>query len=805
VNKRLKIKKAAVIGSGVMGAGIAAHLANCGIRTLLLDIVPSELSEEDKKNGLEMSSPEFRSKLALQAIKEMPKARLNPLYDPADVDLIEAGNLDDDFERLADVDWIIEVVVERPDIKRQLFERLESVHSDGQIVSSNTSGISLETILEGRGQQFREHALITHFFNPPRYMHLLELIPGADTRPELFEAMKVFGARVLGKGTVVCKDTPSFVANRIGGFDISLALALAQELGLSVEETDAVSSPLIGRPKTGVFRMLDMVGLDTVDHVNRRLYEAVPNDESRDVFRPNPLIEKLVERGSLGAKSGEGFYKKTKDENGKTAILALDMESLKYGPSVRPSVPVLRNAKKTEDMGERLRYLIGQDDKYGQYVWQLLSSTLCYAANRIPEIADDIGSVDNAVCWGYGWTLGPFALWDAIGVRLVVDRMQSEGRQVPGWITEMLASGRESFYGFEDGENTQYDVVAADKKTMPRAPWILTTKDQCLKGKTVKDGKTASLVDLDDGVLCIELHSKVNAIGPEVVEMIQAGIGEAETNYQALVITGQGPNFSVGADLSGAMGEIGQGNWNVIEDMLTNFQNATTSLTYAQVPTVAAVQGRALGGGCEISVHCDRIQTTCELYIGLVEVGVGLVPAGGGCREMAVRCAETADNHGGANLMPYTNAAVELIGMAKVSTGGVNARQLGYLRQCDGISRNHRSLLKDAKMVALGLAEQGYRPPRHRTALRVLGEAGIAEFRVRLGIFRQGGYISEYDEYVANKVAYILCGGPLPKDSKVDEQHILDLEREAFLSLLGEEKTIARIMHTLTTGKPLRN
>ena len=801
---KLKIRKAAVIGAGTMGAGIAAHLANCGIETLLLDIVPPELSEKDKANGLDASSPDFRNMFALKALKEMPKAKLAPLYDPKDVELIKAGNLEDDFDALKEVDWIVEVIVENIGIKQKLFERLESTHHDGQIVSSNTSGIALEKILEGRSKSFKEHCLITHFFNPPRYMYLLEIVPCQDTRPDLLEAMCEFGERVLGKGSVLGKDTPNFIANRVGGFDFTVGAKLAMELGLSIEETDLLCGTLIGRPKTALFRLLDLVGLDVAVHVNRNLYEAVPDDESREVFQPDPLIGKLVERGSLGDKVREGFYKKTKGEDGATVILALDPETLEYRPAEKPKLDGVKEAKKLGGLDERLRFLAEREDKVGQFVWRLLSSTICYAANRIPEITSEVHRVDDAMKWGYAWDIGPFEIWDALGVRSVVERLEKDGREVPALVKEMLDAGCENFYGFSKDCPTCYDPADKKMKPLPRKPWALSIADQRKSGKTILEGKSASIIDLEDGVICLEMHSKVNAIGAEVVEMIHKAIEEAENNHLALVIAGRGPNFSVGADLSEGMASVMNGKWWVFEDMIKSFQEATSALSYSHIPTVAAVHGRALGGGCEIPMHCDRIQASPELYIGLVEIGVGLVPGGGGCREWTIRCGEMADATGG-DLFPRVNNALLQIGMANVSRSAANAKQLGYLRAADGVSRNRESLIRDAKLAALQLAEQGYRPPTRRKCVRVLGESGIAEFKVRLNIFRQSGNISEYDEFLANKVACILCGGDLPANSLVDEEYLLDLERETFVTLLGNPKSQARIMHTLKTGKPLRN
>ncbi len=802
VAMKLKVRTAAVLGSGTMGAGIAAHLANCGISCLLLDIVPPELTEAETKKSLSESSPDFRNRLACGAIEQMLRAKAAPLYDPADASLITPGNLEDDFDKLAEVDWIIEAVVERLDIKHALFERLESIHREGQVISSNTSGIALGRIVEGRGQTFREHTLITHFFNPPRYMHLLELVPGKDTRPELFEAMKVFGKRTLGKGVVEAKDTPAFIGNRIGGIDLFNAIRAADELGLTVEEADAIAGPPIGRPKTGIYRLLDLVGLDVMVHVNRDLSKALTSEEDREALQAYPLVEKLVERGSLGSKSGEGFYKKTKGKDGATVILALDKETLEYGPSLSPKNDTLKKAKKIRDLGERLRFLAEQDDKVGQFVWKVLSTMLCYAANRIPEISEDVSSVDAAMRWGFSWELGPFEIFDALGVRNVAERLESEGRNVPENVTRMLDSGQESFYGFDDGVRTRIDLKAMKEEPLPRRSGTLILADQRLAEKTIRAGEAASIIDLDDGVICLELHSKANTINQEVIDLMHAAIEEAETNHRALVLTGRGDRLSAGADLSACMAAAMEGKRWVFEDMVKAFQDTALDLRHCHVPTVAALQGMALGGGCEMTMRVDRVQASAECYMGLVEIGVGLIPAGAGTTEWVARSAEKA---AGEDLFPHLYKALLLMAMGEVSKSAADAFKMGYLSRGDGISRNRDSLIYDAKMLALGLARQGYRPPDRRKAIRVIGASGLGEFQVRAGMMREAGYMTEHDRHVVGKLIHILCGGEVPKNTEVDEQYMLDLEREAFLSLLGHPKTQARITHMLKTGKPLRN
>jgi len=805
MTKHLKIKSAGIIGAGTMGAGIAAHLANCGIGSLLLDIVPSELTEQEKAKGLDKKSRQFRNRLAANAVNAMPKAKLCPLYDPADVKLIRPGNIEDDFEKLAEANWIIEAVPEKLELKRSLFERLESIHKTGQIVSSNTSGIALKEITKGRKKEFLSHVMITHFFNPPRYMHLMEIVAGEKTSKELFEAFAEFSERVLGKGVVVAKDTSNFIGNRIGFFDENYALRLTQELKLSVEQVDAIAGPLMGRPKSGLFRLLDIIGIDISVNISNNLYEALPDDPHRDAFKVNPLLNKMLEKGLLGDKARCGFYRKSKDVQGKLVIEALDLNTLEYHPSSKPEFEILNTAKNQSDLSGRLKVLLDSDDVVGKFAWGLLSNTLCYAAERVPEISDEIVGIDNAMKWGYNWEMGPFELWDAIGVRYIAERLKKENREVPKLVTAVLKTKNESFYGFEKGRTVSFDPVAKSHKPVPRRPCVIDLEELKRSGKVVRQGKTASIVDIGEGIICLEFHTKANTISCETIEMIHTAVQEAETNYRGLVIGNQGANSCLGADLKEMASFVQSGNFGALEDFINNLQSAMMALKYCHIPTVAALHRMVLGGGCEVAMHCDRRQASPETYIGLVELGVGLIPAGGGCKEWAVRCSDWLEDIAGGSLFVKLNKVVEMIGMARTSTSAADAQKMGYLHQCDGITMNKDSLICGARDLAVQLARQGYRPPLKNDQIRVMGIGGFAEFKVRTNIWKQGNFLSEYDEFLINKLGYVLCGGDVPNDSNVSEQHLLDLERETFVSLIGQKKTQERIEHTLKTGKPLRN
>ncbi len=802
---RTRIKSAAVLGAGTMGAGIAAHLANCGIPTLLLDIVPPSMKDKDREAGLDPDSAEHRNSIAVGAIARMPKSKLAPLYDPADVRLLRPGNLDDHFDQLSDVDWIIEAVPEKMSIKQPLFERLESIHRDGQLITSNTSGLPLDRIIEGRAPHFSKHVFITHFFNPPRYMHLLELVAGSGTDVDIFDSFIKFAEQTLGKGVVIAKDTPNFIANRIGAFDMSHAMHLAIKMGLKVEEVDAIAGPALGRPKSAVFRLIDLVGVDITVYVGKNITETLKDDESIATFEPPAIVLQMIENGYLGQKAGQGFYKKTKDDNGRTVILPLDLETAEYRQPIIPTFESLGLAKKAGELNQRIQALVSHGDPAGLYAWDLLSSTICYSARRIPEISDSISAVDDAMRWGYNWELGPFETWDALGIQAVVDRLTEEGRDIPTLITDMLNAGCTAFYRTHEGCAEVYDHSSRGYVSNPLPQGVTRLNHIRRTGGVVHTEKSASILDLGDGVLCVEFHSRANSLSIETLDVLRRGVDEAEANHAALVIGNQGAHFCLGADLKEVMTAVDANRLDDISLMIRRFHETVLRLKHSHIPVVSAIHGMVLGGGVEISLQSDRIQAAPETYMGLVEVGVGLIPAGGGCKEWAIRCDDWSMGDAHLDLFPILNKGFMMVGMAETSRSAAHAHTMGYLRSHDGITMNKEALIESAKHKALQLVQEGYRPPMRRHDIRIAGRGGIAEFQVRLNIMRQGNYISDHDQHIANKLAHVLCGGDLPSNTRVSDQHILDLEHDAFLSLLGEPLTLARIEHILKTGKPLRN
>ncbi|MCL6635318.1 MAG: 3-hydroxyacyl-CoA dehydrogenase [Peptococcaceae bacterium] len=804
-----RINQAAVLGAGVMGAGIAAHLANAGIPTYLLDIVPPELTEEEQKKGLTRESPAFRNRFAQKAKEQLLKASPAPLYLPENAELITPGNLEDHLALLSQADWIIEVVVERLDIKQNLLQKVEQVKKPGSIVSSNTSGISINKMSQGLSAEFRQHFLGTHFFNPPRYMPLLEIIPGKDTLPEIVQFMLDFGSRVLGKGVVLCKDTPNFIANRIGVYGMLATIRAMVDMGLTVEEVDALTGPALGRPKSASFRTLDMVGLDILLHVAKNVYDAVEDPAEKQAFAPPPFLEKMAASRWLGDKTGQGFYKKVKTPKGKE-ILALDCQTLEYRPRQKARIPSLEAAKQLPGPAQRIKALLAGKDKGARFVWRVTKETLLYTAAKAAEIAGDIKAVDQAMKWGFNWELGPFELWDAIGVAESVARMKAEGDTIPPLVENLLASGKKSFYQKKDGIRYYYDLAGGDYKEEALPPGVILLPALKEKNRLIKANQGASLIDLGDGVACLEFHSKSNAIGADIIDMVRFAVREVEENYEGLVIGNHGKNFSVGANLMLILFEAEDENWDELDLMVQEFQNATMSLKYCKKPVVAAPFRMALGGGCEFCLHSDLVQACAETYMGLVEVGVGLLPAGGGTKEMLFRAMEQLPSPGASRValnyspVPLVCRAFETIATAKVSTSGPEAVKIGYLRPADRITLNPDRLLHDAKQAVLELAQKGYRPPRPAVT-EATGSDGYAAMQLMIYTLREGNYISDYDAHVARKVAHVLAGGSVTPGTRVSEQYILDLEREAFLSLLGEPKTQERMRYMLAHGRPLRN
>jgi 3-hydroxyacyl-CoA dehydrogenase len=776
-----EFKKVAVLGAGVMGSGIAAHLAGAGIEVLLLDIVPP-----DGKGG--------RNAFAVGGKDKALKAKPAAFFTPRDADLIAVGNLEDDLDKAGTCDLVIEVVKEDLAVKRALFARLEPLLAEHTIVASNTSGLPIAQMMEGRAPSMKKRFLVTHFFNPVRYMKLLEIIAGKDTAPDVVDRVSRFGQDVLGKGIVHGKDTPNFVANRIGVFAMMHLIKLAIDGGYTVEEIDAIFGAPLGRPKSAVFRTADVVGLDTIIHVAQNCYESLTSDERREDFKVPALLEQMAEKKMLGDKTGGGFMKKTPD-----GIVTLDFKTLQYRPQQKAKFASIGATKGVTDVGERIRKVLAGDDKAADLARRVTYATLAYSANRIGEIADDYVNIDRGMRWGFGWDVGPFETWDAIGVQKGVDEMQKLGITPPGWVGEMLASGRSSFY--EDG--SYWDVKSKSSKPIETSPRELSLPTFRKKGGVLFENDGATLYDIGDRVGCLELHTKMNAIDGDVIVALRKSVDLAEQQLDALVVGNHDPQaFSAGANIFMMLVAANQGNWKAIGDMGNELQQALMRLRYAQVPTVTAPFGLTLGGGAEIAMHSAACRASAELYMGLVEAGVGLLPAGGGCKELLARHLEFYPDD--ADPFVMVKKVFLQVGLGKVSMSAEEARAMGMLSPTDGVSLNRDFLIADAKQTALGLARAGYRPPRRRT-MRLPGASGYATIRSMLQMMHEAHQVSAHDVVVGSKIAYVLTGGATVPSVRVHEQHILDLEREAFLSLIGEEKTRERMQYMLMNNKPLRN
>ncbi|MEW5980306.1 MAG: 3-hydroxyacyl-CoA dehydrogenase/enoyl-CoA hydratase family protein [Acidobacteriota bacterium] len=796
-----KVEKVAVVGAGVMGAAIAAHLANAGFSVTLLDRLPASLSPEEGESGITEERPTFRNRLAWEGLKRTRLSKPPSFFRPECADGIRIGNLEDHLGWLSAVDWIIEAVTEDLQIKTSLLKRVDEVRSVGTLVSSNTSGISLKRLASGLSEDFRRHWLGTHFFNPPRYMKLVEMIPTPDTDPEVVGSLAALLERRLGKGIVYAKDTPNFIANRVGTFALQLVLREMTEAGLGVDEIDQLTGPLIGRPKSATFRTLDIVGLDTFVHVTRNIYENAVEDECRNLFQVPSWLEELVHRGWLGEKSGQGFYRKV----GKDNILALDVSTLSYGPRRKLKSGAVEIGKTIDDLGERLRRLVSAPEPAGKFLWTMLSETLVYSANRIPEISDDLVNVDNAMKWGFGWELGPFETWDILGLRAVAERLQREGKAVPSLVERVLNTSAQAFYGHDQGRVQYFDWHSLSHLPLGDPPGIIVLSRRKEGGKLIKKNAGASLIDLDDGVLCLEFHSKMNTIGGDALSLIQEGLRIAEAGFEGLVIGNQGQHFSAGANLMLILLEAQEENWEEIDWMVRSFQNVNQAIKYAAKPVVVAPFSLTLGGGCEMSLHAAGIQAAAETYMGLVELGVGLIPAGGGSKEMLLRSVRQAGRSAEADLTSSLRQVFETIALGKVSQSALDAQVLGFLDRSDGITMNRDRLIQDAKERVLSLSRQGYAKRSPTTSVTAAGSRSLAVLKVGIHLMRRAHYISEFDATLAGKLAYVLCGGDGNTVQQVSEQYILDLEREAFLSLCGQRKTQERIQHMLKTGKPLRN
>lgn len=797
------IRKAVVIGSGIMGSGIAAQLANAGISCLLLDVVPQQLTADEERKGLTLQDAAVRNRLAAAAIGKLGKTKPAPLYDPAFAARITPGNIEDHLSLIAGADWVIEVVVENLAVKQQLLAKIEQAWKPGIIVSSNTSGISINEMSAGCSEAFRTYFLGTHFFNPPRYMKLLEIIPGEKTDPAIVAQMKEIGEKVLGKGVVLAKDTPNFIANRIGTYGLLVTLREMTASGLTVSEVDAITGPAMGRPKSATFRTLDLVGLDTFVHVAANVYEQAASEQERSVFETPALLQAMVEKGWLGEKTGQGFYQKRKTEKG-SEILQLDLATFDYIPQKKAASASLEAAKLAKGARAKTKALLAAGDRYSDFAWNVLKHVLLYAADKLGEIADSIQEIDDAMKWGFSWELGPFETWDAIGLARSVARMEQEGLAVPGWVKEWIAAGNSSFYQSEAGSIYVRSSSTNGYEEVDYGPEVTSLRQLKERNRVIRSNAGASLIDLGDGVACLEFHSPNNAIGADILTMIHQSVEEVRSNYEGLVIANQGRNFCVGANLMLLLMEAQDEEWDEVNDIIQLFQQTMLKLKRLEKPVVAAPHRMTLGGGVEACMPADQVVAAAETYYGLVEVGVGLIPAGGGCKEFALRTSQQYSKYPDVELQPVLNEIFRMIGTATVSTSGHDAKRLGYLQAHDKVILNQDHLLYEAKQSVLGMVKAGYEPAVE-SKIKVVGSEGKAVMQLGAIGMHQGGYISEHDLLIANKLAHVLAGGDVPAGTLVSEQYLLDLEREAFLSLCGEPKTQARMQHMLTKGKALRN
>ncbi|MHB0754931.1 3-hydroxyacyl-CoA dehydrogenase/enoyl-CoA hydratase family protein [Polaribacter sp. M15] len=798
-----RIKKVAIIGSGIMGSGIACHFANIGVEVLLLDIVPRELNDKEKAKGLTLEDKVVRNRLVNDALATSLKSKPSPIYSQQFASRITTGNLEDDIAKVADVDWIMEVVVERLDIKKIVFEKLEKYRTPGTIISSNTSGIPIQFMNEGRSEDFQQHFAVTHFFNPPRYLKLFEVVPGPNCKQEVTDFLMMYGDKFLGKTSVLAKDTPAFIGNRIGIFGIQSLFHQVKELGLTVEEVDKLTGPVIGRPKSATFRTVDVVGLDTLVHVANGIYENCPNDEAHELFKLPGFINTMMENKWLGSKTGQGFYKKVKNADGKSEILTLDLDTLEYRSKKRAKFATLELTKTIDKPIDRFKVLVGGKDKAGEFYRKNFAAMFAYVQNRIPEISDELYKIDDAMKAGFGWENGPFEIWDAVGVEKGIELMKAEGHEPATWVTEMLATGSTSFYSVKEGATYFYDIPAKSQTKKPGQDSFIIL-DNIRKSNEVWKNSGAVIEDLGDGILNLEFQSKMNTIGGDVLAAINKAIDLAEKNHQGLIIGNQAANFSVGANIGMIFMMAVEQEYDELNYAIKYFQDTMMRMRYSAIPTISAPHGMALGGGCEISLHADKVVAAAETYIGLVEFGVGVIPGGGGSKEMALRASDLF--HKGDVQLNVLQEHFLTIGMAKVATSAYEAFDLGLLQKGkDVVVVNKDRQIAQAKKHALLMADAGYTQPVKRNDVLVLGKQALGMFLVGTDSMEASNYISAHDQKIANKLAYVMAGGDLSEPTKVSEQYLLDIEREAFLSLCTERKTLERIQHMLKTGKPLRN
>lgn len=805
-----RINKVAVIGSGIMGSAIACHFANIGVEVLLLDIIPRELTDAEKKKGLTLQDKAIRNRIVNEALQKAIKSNPAPLYHKDFAKRISTGNLEDDVHKVKNVDWIIEVVIERLDIKKQVFENIDKYRTPGTLITSNTSGIPIKFMSEGRSEDFQKHFCGTHFFNPPRYLQLLEIIPGPKTSSEVLDFLNNYGEKFLGKTSVVAKDTPAFIGNRIGIFGIQSLFHQVKEMGLTVEEVDKLTGPVIGRPKSATFRTVDVVGLDTLVHVANGIYENIPDDEEHEIFKLPKFIDTMMENKWLGSKTGQGFYKKMKKDDGSSEILTLDLDTLEYRKSKKASFGTLEKTKSVEKVTDRFPILIAGKDKAGEFYRKNFGAMFAYVSKRIPEITDELYKIDDAMKAGFGWENGPFEIWDAVGVKKGIELIKELGKEPAAWVTEMLETGIDSFYTIKDGNTYYYDIPQnlpagqAGKHVKIPGQDAFIILDNIRKTSEVFKNSGVVVEDLGDGILNVEFRSKMNSIGGDVLAGIHKAIDIAEKDFDGLVIANNGKNFSVGANIGMIFMMAVEQEYDELNAAVKYFQDTSMRIRYSSIPVVVAPHGMTLGGGCEFTLHADRVVAAAESYIGLVEFGVGVIPGGGGSKEMAMRASDLfrKDDVELNTLQQYFLT----IGMAKVSTSAYEAFDTGILQKGkDIVIVNQKRQIAAAKEVARFMADQGYTKPIPRTDVKVLGKQALGMFLVGTDQMVAGNYISEHDKKIANKLAYVMAGGDLSEASYVSEQYLLDLEREAFLSLTGERKTLERLQHMIQKGKPLRN
>jgi 3-hydroxyacyl-CoA dehydrogenase len=797
------INKVAVLGSGIMGSRIACHFANIGVEVLLLDIAPKELNAEEQAKGLSLDNPAVKNRIVNTALQTAVKTNPSPIYSKKVLTKIKTGNFSDDMAKISTYDWVIEVVVENLDVKKSVFEQVEQYRKPGTLITSNTSGIPIHLMAEGRSDDFKAHFCGTHFFNPPRYLKLLEIIPTPHTQPEIIDFLMHYGDKFLGKTTVLCKDTPAFIANRVGVYSIMALLHLVDKLDLTVEEVDKFTGPALGRPKSATFRTSDVVGLDTMIKVSKGLYDNCPDDKAHDLFKLPAYVQKMEENKWLGDKTAQGFYKKTKTAEGKTEILALDLKTLEYKPQQKVKSATLEMTKPVENLRERMKIFAKGKDKAGELFRQSSFGLFEYVSDRIPEISDELYRIDDAMRAGFAWELGPFELWDAVGVKEAIEGMEQYGNKAATWVHEMLDAGNTSFYKVEGGIKKYYDIPTKTYKALPGSNDFIVL-DNIRESKTIWKNSGASIIDLGDGILNVEFHSKMNTIGGDTLTAINKAIDMAEKDYRGLVIGNDGANFSAGANVGMIFMLAVEQEWDELNMAIRMFQNTSMRIRYSSIPVVVAPHNLTLGGGCEFSLHADHVQLSAETYMGLVEFGVGVIPGGGGTKEFALRA---SDEFREDQIVQNTLKDRFLtIGMAKVSTSAVEAFELGYLQKDKySISMNRSRLLADAKAKAIELADAGYTKPVQRTDIKVLGKQGLGIVYAGANSMYSGNFISEHDKKISEKLGYVLCGGDLSAPTEVSEQYLLDLEREVFLSLCGERKTLERIQSIITKGKPLRN